>query len=161
MRLPSHTWTGSWPSGIVWGTQRRWRRSRTAKPWLALPASSRPSGERATAIRARSSEPASSACWGAQAQCLPASSSPGLVERVYPSSRRALPRRNEEDEMANPVPAGSDVSSGTYRCTNCGNEIRLGSQTHIPPCPQCGNGEWDTVRGGDSVNDPYPHRGDS
>jgi Zn finger protein HypA/HybF involved in hydrogenase expression len=63
--------------------------------------------------------------------------------------------------MANPVPAGSDVTSGTYRCTNCGNEIQLGSQTHIPPCPQCGNGEWDTVRGGDSVNDPYPHRGDS
>ena len=25
--------------------------------------------------------------------------------------------------MANPVPAGSDVSSGTYKCTNCGNEM--------------------------------------
>lgn len=44
--------------------------------------------------------------------------------------------------MANPVPAGSDVSAGTYRCTNCGNEMQMGSQTHIPPCPSCGNGEW-------------------
>ncbi len=25
--------------------------------------------------------------------------------------------------MADPVPAGSDVSAGTYACTNCGNEI--------------------------------------
>lgn len=60
--------------------------------------------------------------------------------------------------MAEPVPAGSDVSSGTYRCTNCGNEITMSSQGHIPPCPSCGNGEWHTVTGGDSVNDPYPER---
>jgi predicted nucleic acid-binding Zn-ribbon protein len=58
--------------------------------------------------------------------------------------------------MANPVPAGSDVSAGTYRCTNCGNTIEMGSQTHIPPCPSCGGGEWETVSGGDSVHDPYP-----
>jgi hypothetical protein len=25
--------------------------------------------------------------------------------------------------MANPVPAGSGVSSGTYTCTNCGYEL--------------------------------------
>ena len=31
--------------------------------------------------------------------------------------------------MAEPVPAGSDVSAGTYKCTNCGNEIQVGS-TH-------------------------------
>jgi hypothetical protein len=60
--------------------------------------------------------------------------------------------------MANPVPAGSDVSSGTYRCTSCDNEIQMESKGHIPPCPSCGKGEWDTVRGGDSVNDPYPDR---
>jgi len=58
--------------------------------------------------------------------------------------------------MTNPVPAGSDVSAGTYRCTNCGNTIEMSSQTHIPPCPSCGGGEWETVSGGDSVNDPYP-----
>ena len=60
--------------------------------------------------------------------------------------------------MANPVPAGSDVSSGTYRCSNCGSELDVGSTKHLPPCPSCGNGEWDSVRGGDSVNDPYPDR---
>jgi len=58
--------------------------------------------------------------------------------------------------MANSVPAGSDVSAGTYECTNCGNRIEMGSQTHIPPCPSCGGGEWRTVSGGDSVDDPHP-----
>jgi predicted nucleic acid-binding Zn-ribbon protein len=60
--------------------------------------------------------------------------------------------------MANPVPAGSDVSAGTYRCTNCGNEIQMGSRTSIPPCSSCGGGEWETVSGGDSADDPYPDR---
>lgn len=60
--------------------------------------------------------------------------------------------------MAEPVSAGSDVSAGTYRCTSCGNEIRMASRESIPPCPSCGNGEWETVRGGDSVQDPYPGR---
>ena len=59
--------------------------------------------------------------------------------------------------MANPVPAGSDVSAGTYRCTSCGTELDVGSSKHLPPCPSCGNGMWDTVSGGDSVADPYPN----
>ena len=58
--------------------------------------------------------------------------------------------------MAEPVPAGSDVSSGTYRCTNCGNQIDLGSSDSLPPCSNCNNGEWETVSGGDSAQDPYP-----
>ncbi len=49
--------------------------------------------------------------------------------------------------MANPVPAGSDVSSGTYRCTNYGNQIDVGSRKSLPPCPSCGTGEWETVTG--------------
>jgi Zn finger protein HypA/HybF involved in hydrogenase expression len=61
-------------------------------------------------------------------------------------------------KMANPVPAGSDVSAGTYQCTNCGNKIDVGSSQHLPPCPECGNGEWETVSGGDSADDPYPDR---
>jgi len=61
--------------------------------------------------------------------------------------------------MAEPVPAGSDVSAGTYRCTNCGNEITMDSQSSIPPCPACNNGEWETVTGGDSAADPYPNAG--
>ena len=60
--------------------------------------------------------------------------------------------------MANPVPAGSDVSAGTYRCSNCGHELDVGSTKHLPPCPECGNGSWETMSGGDSVDDPYPNQ---
>jgi predicted nucleic acid-binding Zn-ribbon protein len=58
--------------------------------------------------------------------------------------------------MADPVPAGSDVSAGTYRCTNCGNQIDVSSVESLPPCAKCGNGEWNTVSGGDSAKDPHP-----
>ncbi|MEA2193745.1 MAG: hypothetical protein QOG42_179 [Solirubrobacteraceae bacterium] len=60
--------------------------------------------------------------------------------------------------MAEPVPAGSDVSAGTYACTNCGYELGVQSTQSLPPCPQCSNGEWRTVSGADSVDDPYPDR---
>jgi hypothetical protein len=68
------------------------------------------------------------------------------------------PPLKELISMADPVPAGSDVSAGTYRCTNCGYELDVQSTSHVPPCPSCGNGQWDTVSGGDSVDDPYPGR---
>jgi predicted nucleic acid-binding Zn-ribbon protein len=58
--------------------------------------------------------------------------------------------------MANPVPPGSDVSAGTYRCTKGGNQIDVGSSKSLPPCPSCGNGQWETVTGGDSARGPYP-----
>jgi hypothetical protein len=35
--------------------------------------------------------------------------------------------------MANPVPAGSDVSAGTDRCTSCSNEIEVGSTGTFAP----------------------------
>ncbi len=60
--------------------------------------------------------------------------------------------------MAEPVPAGSDVSGGTYICTECGYELKLGSTKSLPPCPECANGSWDTETGGDSDDDPYPGR---
>jgi lipopolysaccharide biosynthesis regulator YciM len=60
--------------------------------------------------------------------------------------------------MAEPVPAGSDASAGTYKCTNCGYKLDVDSTQHLPPCPSCANGRWQTVTGGDSVNDPYPDR---
>jgi len=60
--------------------------------------------------------------------------------------------------MAEPVPAGSDVSAGTYECTSCSNELKVGSTKHLPPCPSCGNGEYHTKSGGDSKDDPYPDR---
>jgi Zn finger protein HypA/HybF involved in hydrogenase expression len=60
--------------------------------------------------------------------------------------------------MANPAPIGSDVSAGTYRCTNCGNEIQVQSVQSLPPCPECdGSNEWEPVTGGDSAQDPYPN----
>ena len=60
--------------------------------------------------------------------------------------------------MAEPVPTGSDVSAGTYRCTNCGETIQVNSVDSLPPCPKCSNDEWDTITGGDSAEDPYPDR---
>ena len=60
--------------------------------------------------------------------------------------------------MAEPVPAGSDVSAGTYKCINCGNTIDLGSTESLPPCPSCDIGQWETLSGGDSTQDPYPGR---
>jgi len=60
--------------------------------------------------------------------------------------------------MAEPVPAGSGVSSGTYKCTACGYKLGVTSTKHLPPCPSCGNGHWETLSGGDSKDDPYPDR---
>jgi hypothetical protein len=60
--------------------------------------------------------------------------------------------------MANPAPIGSDVSAGTYRCTNCQNEIVVQSVQSLPPCPECGGpNDWEAVSGGDSSQDPYPN----
>ena len=50
--------------------------------------------------------------------------------------------------MADPVPAGSDVSAGTYRCTDCGYELSVTSTKSLPPCPECSNGSWHTVTSG-------------
>jgi hypothetical protein len=58
--------------------------------------------------------------------------------------------------MANPVPAGSDVSAGTYKCTQCGYELSVGSVQSLPPCPSCTNGSYETLSGRDSAADPYP-----
>ncbi len=60
--------------------------------------------------------------------------------------------------MGEPVPAGSDVSAGTYRCTECGYQLEVRSTEHLPPCPKCSNGSWHTESGGDSTDDPYPNR---
>jgi Zn finger protein HypA/HybF involved in hydrogenase expression len=59
---------------------------------------------------------------------------------------------------AETIPSGSDVSSGTYRCTECGKEITSGSAKSLPPCPQCNNNSWEAVTGGDAADDPYPGR---
>jgi len=56
--------------------------------------------------------------------------------------------------MADPVPSGSDVSAGTYRCTKCGYDLQVQSVQSLPPCPKCANGSYDTQTGGDAVGDP-------
>jgi hypothetical protein len=61
--------------------------------------------------------------------------------------------------MTNPAPIGSDVSSGTYRCTNCGNELTVQSVQSLPPCSNCGGpNSWEEISGGDSPRDPYPNQ---
>ena len=81
-----------------------------------------------------------------------------LVCRRGAEGTRLATASRKELIVADPVPAGSDVSSGTYRCTNCGYELQVTSTQHLPPCASCGNGSYDTVTGGDSVDDPYPSR---
>ena len=58
--------------------------------------------------------------------------------------------------MAEPVPTGSDVSAGSYRCTSCGSELTMQSKESLPPCPNCEGTSFATIRGGDSVDDPVP-----
>jgi Zinc-ribbon containing domain len=61
--------------------------------------------------------------------------------------------------MATIAPVGSDVQAGTYRCTNCGNELSVQSVTSLPPCSKCdGPYGWEAITGGDSVKDPYPDK---
>jgi hypothetical protein len=55
--------------------------------------------------------------------------------------------------VADPIPSGSDVTSGTYRCTECGQTLEMGSAKSIPPCPSCANEEWEALSGGDSAAD--------
>jgi hypothetical protein len=62
------------------------------------------------------------------------------------------------------IPYGSDVSSGTFRCVDCGQEIRVRSTTSLPPCPRFDElphpgKAWRALSGqGDAEEDPYPTR---
>ena len=38
---------------------------------------------------------------------------------------------------AEPLPSRSDLSAGTYRCTNCGQRVTLKSAKSTPPCSVC------------------------
>jgi predicted nucleic acid-binding Zn-ribbon protein len=62
--------------------------------------------------------------------------------------------------MADPVPTGSDVAAGTYRCTGCGYPLQVGSSEHLSPCPSCHSRFWDALTDGDSPPDPVQHRRD-
>jgi len=60
------------------------------------------------------------------------------------------------------VPYGSDVSSGTYKCVDCGRKYSNQSKTSMPPCPNYEEKThplkgWEIVSGqGDAKEDPYP-----
>lgn len=60
------------------------------------------------------------------------------------------------------IPYGSDVSSGKFRCADCGHMMDMGSADSLPPCPNAGDGShtqncWTAVTGkGDAPEDPYP-----
>jgi len=39
---------------------------------------------------------------------------------------------HEEARVADPIPVGSDVSAGTFECTNCGYELGVQSVQSLP-----------------------------
>jgi|GEM_PF-2440226 len=43
------------------------------------------------------------------------------------------------------VKTGEIAAEGTYRCTNCGNEISFDRPGHVPPCSVCTHTEWKRV----------------
>lgn len=53
--------------------------------------------------------------------------------------------------MAEQVVTGSNVTSGTYRCTNCGNELTTQAVESLPPCPSCNGTTFEVVSGGDTT----------
>jgi len=48
----------------------------------------------------------------------------------------------EKPATSGMVHTGEIVAAGTYKCTNCGNEIHFKHEGHIPPCSQCTHTEW-------------------
>jgi hypothetical protein len=54
------------------------------------------------------------------------------------------------------LPAATYPPAGTFACTSCGNELQVSSTQQLPPHPSCGNGEYQTISGGDATADPYP-----
>jgi hypothetical protein len=114
-------------------------------------------------FRAESRHTRSTAARSTRASALRATSRP-TSSRVLDAPSCATVEFQERrigygDGMANPAPVGSDVSAGTYRCTNCGYELDTSSVKSLPPCPNCsGPQEWEAMSGGDSSTDPYPDR---
>jgi len=55
--------------------------------------------------------------------------------------------------MAGQLSAGSDVSSGTYTCTECGFKLHVATTKHLHPCPSCGSHDFHTASGGELADD--------
>jgi predicted RNA-binding Zn-ribbon protein involved in translation (DUF1610 family) len=45
-----------------------------------------------------------------------------------------------------------------FRCTSCGYRLDSRLMRHLPPCPHCGNEEYETEAGGESIiYDRFPY----
>ena len=44
---------------------------------------------------------------------------------------------------------------GAAWCMACSKGVEI--KQRYEPCPSCGRGEYETIRGGDSADDPYPN----
>lgn len=61
------------------------------------------------------------------------------------------------------IPYGSDVSTGVFKCADCGYIIKVQSVDSLPPCPMFKTtphyiNQWECLSGqGDAPEDPYPN----
>jgi hypothetical protein len=69
------------------------------------------------------------------------------------------PRTSVSDYTRQVARVPHEASSPGGERTQCGYELQVGSTKHLPPCPRCSNGSYDTVTGGDAAANPYPDRG--
>ncbi len=51
-----------------------------------------------------------------------------------------MPRLGEQPMLKSGQKA---TESGNLKCTNCGEEIDIDRDEHIPPCPKCAGVEWE------------------
>ena len=40
---------------------------------------------------------------------------------------------------------GETPGEGTYKCTECGEELNLSANEELPECPECGNDEFEKL----------------
>jgi len=84
----------------------------------------------------------------------------GGLGQITPGSPFACPRlprvshslASERESMDEQVISKGGVSAGTYRCTDCGIELKVAiGAERMPPCPECQGTSFETARGGDSA----------
>ena len=63
-------------------------------------------------------------------------------KRTYTAEMNRTETSYEHPAESRMVKTGEIVDKGTYRCTNCGNEIHFAERGHVPPCSVCTHTEW-------------------
>lgn len=69
----------------------------------------------------------------------------GMSEEEATRHRHDTERREtsyEHPSTSRMIHTGEIASVGTYKCTNCGNEITFKESGHVPPCSVCAKTEW-------------------